>query len=62
MDAKTYYGSMNHAGCCDFYQNKIITFDKFRLAPYNNSGINDCAVCERGSPHTAQIMNSCTMT
>uniref|UniRef100_A0A2P2L1U9 Protein DETOXIFICATION Multidrug and toxic compound extrusion protein n=1 Tax=Rhizophora mucronata TaxID=61149 RepID=A0A2P2L1U9_RHIMU len=31
----------------------IRAFDKLRLTPYINSGINDCAVWERGSLHTA---------
>lgn len=31
------------------------TFSKLRFTPYINSGINDCAVCERGSPITVHI-------
>ena len=39
-----------------------LTFSKLWLTPYNNSGMNDCAVWERGSPHTTHMPYICIMT
>jgi hypothetical protein len=33
----------------------IGTLVKLRLAPYISSGMNDCAVCDRGSPQTVHM-------
>jgi len=35
--------------------NSILALIKLRLAPYISSGMNDCAVCDKGSPQTVHM-------